>query len=200
MVPLALLALLFATASTMKVYTTKNLEAVNGTDTRLKCKFTSDSSLGDDVTVSWYFRPLSGGSDESVFYYHRSALPPTSGRFLGRAVWDGSISRSDGSIIIRNVQEKDNGTYLCQVKNPPDVHGEMGEIQLRVVIKVTFSEIHILALVIGVGSLVIILLVLAVVLLRYYRMKKNHRSTPVSGVESTIKLTEKPQDSSDCNA
>ncbi|CAJ0930442.1 unnamed protein product [Ranitomeya imitator] len=109
-----------------------------------------------------------------VFYYHREPYPPERGRFLNRAVWDGNAERGDGSIIIMNIQQTDNGTYLCQVKNPPDAHGEMGEI--------TFSEIMLLALIIGVGSVVIILIVIAVVSFRYYRKQRTH-STAVSVME-----------------
>lgn len=39
----------------------------------------------------------------------------------------------DASIIIQEVKFSYNGTFVCQVKNPPDVHGPSGEIRLRVV-------------------------------------------------------------------
>lgn len=39
----------------------------------------------------------------------------------------------DASIIIQEVKFIYNGTFVCQVKNPPDVHGPSGEIRLRVV-------------------------------------------------------------------
>lgn len=39
----------------------------------------------------------------------------------------------DASIIIEQVKFTYNGTYMCQVKNPPDVHGAVGETRLRVV-------------------------------------------------------------------
>lgn len=39
----------------------------------------------------------------------------------------------DASIIIQQVKFTYNGTFVCQVKNPPDVHGPSGEIRLRVV-------------------------------------------------------------------
>ncbi|KAG8434538.1 hypothetical protein GDO86_012786 [Hymenochirus boettgeri] len=120
--------------------------------------------------------------------------PPFKGQFLGRAVWDGNINRKDASILIRNIQPVDNGTYLCLVKNPPDVHGEMGEILVKVVNKEKISEIMVLALVIGGGTAVIILLVLLFVLYRYWNMQKTHRSTPVSALECTEKLNEKSQD------
>uniref|UniRef100_A0A8C5WML6 Myelin protein P0 n=1 Tax=Leptobrachium leishanense TaxID=445787 RepID=A0A8C5WML6_9ANUR len=191
---LAALGVLFVTAHTIEVYTVKELEAPNGTDTRLKCTFSSASPLGREITVSWTYRHLKEEKTETVFFYHKEPFPPPPGRFEGRAFWDGNLNRGDASIILRNVQEKDNGTYLCQVKNPPDVHGEMGEIMLKVVNKSSFSEIHILLLVIGVGSALIILLVLGIVLFRYYRTQKNHRSTPVSSLECAEKVNEKNQE------
>lgn len=39
----------------------------------------------------------------------------------------------DASIIIKEVKFTYNGTYTCQVKNPPDAHGALGEIRLLVV-------------------------------------------------------------------
>lgn len=195
---LTVLGVLFVSASTIEVYTSKELEAVNGTDTRLKCTFSSTSPLGRDISVSWTYRHLQQEKTETVFYYHNEAFPPPPGRFQGRAFWDGNLNRGDASIMLRNVQEKDNGTYLCQVKNPPDVHGETAEIMLKVVNKATFSEIHILLLVIGVGSAFIILLVLGIVLFRHYRTQKNRRSTPVSSLECTE--NEKLRDVKEVNA
>lgn len=55
------------------------------------------------------------------------------GRFKDRVVWDGNLQRYDVSIILWKLQFDDNGTYTCQVKNPPDVDGLIGEIQLSVV-------------------------------------------------------------------
>ncbi|XP_056398733.1 myelin protein zero-like protein 2 [Hyla sarda] len=190
---LAVWIALFAAVSSMEVYTSRELQAKNGTDTRLKCTFSSSEPLGEEVTVSWTFRPLSGGSDESVFYFHKEPYAPKKGHFQNRAVWDGNTRRGDASIIIMNIQQKDNGTYLCQVKNPPDVHGEMGEIMVSVVNQVKFSEITLLALIVGVGSVVIILIVIAVVLCRYYRKQRTH-STAVSEMECREKLNEKPHD------
>lgn len=58
---------------------------------------------------------------------------PMSGRFKDRVVWDGNPERYDVSIILWKLQFDDNGTYTCQVKNPPDVDGLIGEIRLSVV-------------------------------------------------------------------
>ncbi|XP_034023806.1 myelin protein zero-like protein 2 isoform X4 [Thalassophryne amazonica] len=120
--------------SAIRVYTTGEMEAVNGTDVRLKCTFQSSAAINPStITVSWTFRPLGPGHEESVFYYHQRPYPPPEGRFRNRAVWAGDIMGRDASITIREVKFTYNGTYICQVKNPPDVHGAVGEIRLRVV-------------------------------------------------------------------
>lgn len=43
--------------------------------------------------------------------------------------------RKDASITLNDVCPKFNGTYICQVANPPDIHGSTGETILRVINK-----------------------------------------------------------------
>lgn len=149
----------------IKVYmSSTDVEAVNGTNVRLKCTFTSTSPINpSDVTISWSFRPLVPGSGESVFYYHNKPYPPLEGRFRKRVDWAGDIMGRDASIVLREVKFTFNGTYACQVKNPPDVHGSAGEVTLRVVTTASFSEIAILAASVG-GAIVIIVIILIIVL------------------------------------
>lgn len=53
--------------SGMRIYTPADVEAVNGTDVRLKCTFQSTSAINADaISVSWSFRPLIPGQEESV--------------------------------------------------------------------------------------------------------------------------------------
>ncbi|XP_067910502.1 myelin protein zero-like protein 2 [Heterodontus francisci] len=151
------------------VYMGGSVEARNGTEQRLRCTFQSTSPVGKRTTITWHFRPLDGGNEESVFYYHEQPYPPNMGHFKGRVAWSGDIWRKDGSITISDLQFTDNGTFLCSVKNPPDVHGVAGEIKLRVVYKVTHSEMLILGIVIGAATgfvLLIVVLVVAVQLCR----------------------------------
>lgn len=73
-----------------------------------------------------------------VFYFQEKPFPPSEGRFQAKVVFVGDISSSDAlsgdaSILLRDVIFSYNGTFSCQVKNPPDVHGNVGEVQLRVV-------------------------------------------------------------------
>lgn len=47
--------------------TSSDLEAVNGTNVRLKCTFKSTSPLSEDkISVSWNFQPLGKTAGESV--------------------------------------------------------------------------------------------------------------------------------------
>lgn len=69
-----------------------------------------------------------------VFFYHEDPYPPT-GQFKDHVQWTGDILKRDASITLLGVQPTFNGTYLCQVRNRPDVHGPSGEIVLRVVEK-----------------------------------------------------------------
>lgn len=53
--------------SGMRIYTSEEVEAVNGTDVRLRCTFESSSPIKpDDVVITWSFRPLKGGPRQSV--------------------------------------------------------------------------------------------------------------------------------------
>uniref|UniRef100_A0A673FRE4 Myelin protein zero-like 2b n=1 Tax=Sinocyclocheilus rhinocerous TaxID=307959 RepID=A0A673FRE4_9TELE len=120
----------------IEVLTSSELEAVNGTDVRLKCTFKSTHPLSEEsVSVSWSFRPLGKMSEESIFLYHGHAYPPQDGKFKDHAVWSGNVMKGDASITLQNVQSSFNGTYSCQVRNTPDFQGFAGEISLRVVQK-----------------------------------------------------------------
>uniref|UniRef100_A0A8U7NR06 Uncharacterized protein n=1 Tax=Corvus moneduloides TaxID=1196302 RepID=A0A8U7NR06_CORMO len=122
-------------AAAVEVHTAKEVVAVNGTNQRLKCTFSSSSPVSDQLLVSWNFQPEDLSSHEPVFRYLKEPYKPPSGRFKERVTWDGNIERNDVSIIIWNLQPTDNGTFTCQVTNRPDVYGTIGEVRLRVVQK-----------------------------------------------------------------
>ncbi|XP_007523680.1 myelin protein zero-like protein 2 [Erinaceus europaeus] len=156
----------------VEIYTSRVLEAVNGTDLRLKCTFSSFAPVGEALTVTWNFRPQTGGPEQFVFYFHVDPYKPMGGRFKDRVSWDGNPERYDVSIILWKLQFDDNGTYTCQVKNPPDVDGLIGETQLTVVRTARFSEVHFLALIIGSASALMIIIVIAVVLFQHFQKKR----------------------------
>ncbi|XP_012679551.1 myelin protein zero-like protein 2 [Clupea harengus] len=168
----------------MRVYTSGEQEAVNGTDVRLKCTFESKEAIKPSIlTVSWTFRPLGPGHDESVFYYQEKAYPPAEGRFRKKALWAGDILAGDASIIIREVKFTFNGTFSCQVKNPPDVHGNPGTVKLTVVHTASFSEIVVVAGII-LGAIALVMLVLILVLsIRRCRRKRHEQASELPQME-----------------
>lgn len=170
----------------IKIYTNGDMEAVNGTDTRLKCTFYTSAPINPQtLTVSWSFRPLTQGREESVFHYQQKPYPPIEGTFRKRVAWAGDIMGRDASIIIRQVKFSYNGTYICQVKNPPDVHGTVGEIRLRVVTTASFSDLLYLAMYIGIGIAAVVILLVVIVSCR--RCKKKQRRRMQENIEAPRK-------------
>lgn len=54
------------------------------------------------------------------------------GTFKERMEWVGNPYRKDGSIVIHNLDYTDNGTFTCDVKNPPDIVGKSSQVTLYV--------------------------------------------------------------------
>ncbi|CAL8362449.1 unnamed protein product [Lota lota] len=181
-------ALVLSEVSGVEIYTPEQVEAVNGSDVRLKCTFSSTHPVSlSTVTVSWNFRPLDQASrEESVFHYQEEPYPPTSGRFKDRVVWSGDISNRDASITLQGVPPTFNGTYTCQVRNAPDVHGVNGEIVLKVMDKVSLSEMALLAAIVGGACAVILILVVGYVLVKRRRQADRDLEMPEMGKDSTV--------------
>ncbi|XP_056297036.1 myelin protein zero-like protein 2 [Pseudoliparis swirei] len=176
--------------SGMRIYTSGDMEAVNGTDVRLKCTFQSSSAINpNNIVISWSFRPLKPGREETVFHYQQRPYPPLEGIFRKRISWAGDIMGRDASIIIQEVKFTYNGTYICQVKNPPDVHGSVGEIRLRVVTTASFSEILLLVLAIGGGIATMVFLLVIIVSCR--RCKKRRQRQQEGSEEAPRKKKER---------
>ena len=69
---------------------------------------------------------------ESIFHYKSLQYPTTAGTFRDRISWVGDVYKGDASISISNPTMKDNGTFSCAVKNPPDVHHNIPATELTV--------------------------------------------------------------------
>uniref|UniRef100_H2LYP2 Ig-like domain-containing protein n=1 Tax=Oryzias latipes TaxID=8090 RepID=H2LYP2_ORYLA len=150
--------------SAIEVHTPSEVVAVNGSDVKLSCTFKSTQPVSDQsVTVVWNYRPPNSQAEISVFYHQGTPYPEEQGLFKGRVVWSGNVVKRDASITLQKVSPTFNGTYTCQVKNRPDVLGNHGEIDLKVVNKVSVSEIGILAAAVG-GSCAVILVILGIIM------------------------------------
>lgn len=67
-----------------------------------------------------------------VFHYQSVAYPPSTGRFKDRISWLGNAAEGDASIAIESPSVSDNGTFICSVKNPPDVYHNIPQTVLIV--------------------------------------------------------------------
>lgn len=54
------------------------------------------------------------------------------GPFRDRVEFVGNPGRRDGSILIKNLDYADNGTFTCDAKNPPDIVGRPSSVRLLV--------------------------------------------------------------------
>lgn len=100
------------------------------------------------MSVDWSYRPQSGGPPQTFFHFSSRAFPPIEGQFKGRIRWQGSPARGEASISLINATLKDNGTYTCSVRNPPDVHGSPNSLTVLSVTPkapgVRFSDVAVL--------------------------------------------------------
>ncbi|XP_044298125.1 myelin protein zero-like protein 1 isoform X8 [Varanus komodoensis] len=122
--------------SAVEVYTPAELSVENGTEAKLQCTFTSTEVVSSEASVTWSFQAEGSSPSVSFFYYSNGKqYPAKTTQFKDRTNWAGDLNKKDASIAIANMQFQDNGTYICDVKNPPDIVVTPGEIKLRVVEK-----------------------------------------------------------------
>ncbi|KAG9328698.1 hypothetical protein JZ751_011425, partial [Albula glossodonta] len=149
------------------IYTGWERHALVGSEVRLSCSFFSWRWTSEDVTFSWSYRPDGSRDSISIFHY-TGGLPylDNKGPFRDRLEFVGNPQRRDGSILIKNLDYSDNGTFTCDAKNPPDIVGRPSSVRLLVFDKLPVQAGVITGAIIGA---VLGLLVLIVVI--YYLMR-----------------------------
>uniref|UniRef100_A0A3P8Y5A8 Ig-like domain-containing protein n=2 Tax=Esox lucius TaxID=8010 RepID=A0A3P8Y5A8_ESOLU len=149
------------------IYTGWERHALVGSDIRLSCSFFSWRWTSEDVTFSWSYRPDGARDSISIFHYTGGApYVDNKGPFRDRLEFVGNPARRDGSILLKNLDYGDNGTFTCDAKNPPDIVGRASSVRLLVFEKVPIQAGVITGAIIGA---VLGLLVLIVVI--YYLMR-----------------------------
>uniref|UniRef100_W5M0E1 Myelin protein P0 n=1 Tax=Lepisosteus oculatus TaxID=7918 RepID=W5M0E1_LEPOC len=149
------------------IYTGWDRHALVGSEVRLYCSFFSWRWTSEDVTFSWSYRP--DGSRDSISIFHYTGGMPyvdNKGPFRDRLEFIGNPRRRDGSILIRNLDYSDNGTFTCDAKNPPDIVGRPSNVRLLVYDKVPVRAGVITGAIIG-SVLGLLILVVAI----YYLMR-----------------------------
>ncbi|GCC24413.1 hypothetical protein chiPu_0002814 [Chiloscyllium punctatum] len=145
--------------SGFEIYAKSEMIVENGTDVRLSCTFKSNKVDQRTLSVYWSFKPGTGGKDQLILYY---LAGQSKSQFPDRIAWDGNINKSDVSIIIKNIDFKDNGTYTCQVINPFDYSKTAAEILLSVVEQGSLPKHSIIAGAV-IGAVVGLLLIIGIV-------------------------------------
>ncbi|XP_029028537.1 myelin protein zero-like 1 like isoform X2 [Betta splendens] len=120
------------------IYADPEMIVQNGTTGILRCTFKSHEVVSSSTTVSWSFQPNDPNNKLSsppnvIYYYSGGKGFPGVPEFRERVQFVGDINKKDVSIQLGPVQFSDNGTFFCDVRNPPDVTGTVARIELRVV-------------------------------------------------------------------
>ncbi|OBS58506.1 hypothetical protein A6R68_10371 [Neotoma lepida] len=83
------------------------------------------------VKVDWTLSKGEYAESEYVLYYYSNLSVPT-GRFQNRSHLVGDILRNDGSLLLQNVQEADQGTYTCEIRLESESMVSKKSVKLRV--------------------------------------------------------------------
>uniref|UniRef100_A0A8D2L7H5 Ig-like domain-containing protein n=1 Tax=Varanus komodoensis TaxID=61221 RepID=A0A8D2L7H5_VARKO len=181
-------ALCLVQVSAVEVYTPAELSVENGTEAKLQCTFTSTEVVSSEASVTWSFQAEGSSPSVSFFYYSNGKqYPAKTTQFKDRTNWAGDLNKKDASIAIANMQFQDNGTYICDVKNPPDIVVTPGEIKLRVVEKGNLYVFPI-ALMAGLAILGVLGLILLIVLIMCVVYRKKNSKKHYSGCSTSESL------------
>ncbi|XP_060129643.1 myelin protein zero-like protein 1 isoform X1 [Zootoca vivipara] len=181
-------ALSLSQVSAVEVYTPAELSVENGTETKLPCSFSSSEVISSAATVTWSFQPEGSTTTVSFFYYSNGkSYPGKDTQFKDRSNWAGDLNKKDASISISNMQFRDNGTFICDVKNPPDIVVTPSEIKVRVVEKGNLPVFPI-TLVAGASIGGVLGLVLLIVLIVCVACRKKNSKNHYSGCSTSESL------------
>ncbi|MEJ1270338.1 myelin protein zero [Cricetulus griseus] len=115
------------------VYTDREVYGAVGSQVTLHCSFWSSEWVSDDISFTWRYQPEGGRDAISIFHYAKGQpYIDEVGTFKERIQWVGDPRWKDGSIVIHNLDYSDNGTFTCDVKNPPDIVGKTSQVTLYV--------------------------------------------------------------------
>ncbi|XP_077596853.1 myelin protein zero-like 1 like [Stigmatopora nigra] len=175
--------ILSASAPTLAVDIFTNPEVIveNGTACVLRCSFKTNEVVSAYITVTWYFLSNTPGNRFSkapfaILYAYAGRVDLVK-EFQDRVKFIGDINKKDVSIQINPVQFGDNGTYFCDVKNPPDFSGTQAQTELRVVLKGALPRTTtpvIVGAVCGVVLLLVLILVAVCIVIKVLHSRNDY--------------------------
>ncbi|XP_016106273.1 myelin protein zero-like protein 1 [Sinocyclocheilus grahami] len=118
------------------------------------------------------------------------------------------MNKKDVSIRVLQMQFKDNGTFSCDVKNPPDISGQVSFTKVRVVMKEALPQTSAAVIVCGViGAVIGIIIIAVVTYLIIRRQEPSHDYRGCTSLESVSsqntrvgKKAESSNDNSRCSS
>ncbi|EAW52606.1 myelin protein P0 [Pongo pygmaeus] len=166
-------SLVLSPAQAIVVYTDREVHGAVGSRVTLHCSFWSSEWVSDDISFTWRYQPEGGRDAISIFHYAKGQpYIDEVGTFKERIQWVGDPRWKDGSIVIHNLDYSDNGTFTCDVKNPPDIVGKTSQVTLYVFEKVPTRYGVVLGAVIGGVLGVVLLLLLLFYVVRYCWLRR----------------------------
>ncbi|MEQ2248081.1 hypothetical protein ILYODFUR_015618 [Ilyodon furcidens] len=154
-------------ASAIDIYTDSEVTVQNGTAGILRCTFKSSEVVTKDTTVTWSFQSNQPDHQYSkapyvIYYFSNGKEYPGTDEFKERLRFIGDINKKDASIQLSPALFSDNGTFFCDVKNPPDVTGTQARTELRVVLKESMPQSNTKIIIGAVCGALILLIFIAV--------------------------------------
>ncbi|XP_068600243.1 myelin protein zero-like 1 like [Brachionichthys hirsutus] len=178
-------------AAALEIYADYELVVQNGTTGVLGCSFLSNVAVSVSTSVTWNFQPSQPDSQSSkvpymIFYFLNGSSFPAENEFKGRVQFAGDMSKRDVSIRLSPAQFSDNGTFFCDVKNPPDVTGTPARTELRVVLKDALPQTSTTIIVGAVcGALLVFIAIAACIIMRFLHSRHDYEGcTALEGVSS----------------
>ncbi|XP_049655545.1 myelin protein zero-like protein 3 [Accipiter gentilis] len=180
-------------ALSLEIKASPKVQAFLGEQVSLQCSFKSSSPITESLTVDWTYRPLTGGQMESIFHYQSVPYPTTVGKFKDRISWVGNVAKGDASIAIQSPVMSDNGTFICSVKNPPDVYHNIPQTMLIVTergLSFQLTSAVLLSILVFLPSVVVVVLLLVRMGRKFGVLKEKKKS---GCKKSSIEVSDEPE-------
>ncbi|OBS58496.1 hypothetical protein A6R68_10361, partial [Neotoma lepida] len=152
---------------------------VQGVCTVLSLEISADAHVrgyvGENIKLKCTFK-----SSSDIFHYQSFQYPTTAGTFRDRIFWVGNVYKGDASISISKPTLKDNGTFSCAVKNPPDVYHNIPLTELTVTERgfgTMLSSVALLSILVFIPSAVVVILLLVRMGRKATGVKRRSRSS-----------------------
>ncbi|XP_070774129.1 myelin protein zero-like 1 like [Enoplosus armatus] len=185
--------------SAIDIYADPEVTVQNGTVGTLRCTFKSSEVVSSFTSVTWNFQSSQPDnkyfkSPYVIFYFFNGKEFRGADEFKDRVQFIGDINKRDVSIQLNPAQFSDNGTFFCNVKNPPDVMGTEARIELRVVLKESLPQSNtavIVGAVCGALFLLVIIAVAACIVMRVLHSRHDYEGC--TSLESVSSQAPKPR-------